>query len=154
MMVALIPVRRIVEVLLELYLGELVFWRWHDTLGICFESSKRIGAEEGWPAGGASNFCWYASGSEASSLPIKLNVDEWFKEIEEKKMICSPTDTLALPFDDKTKPKICKFTLHEEISRPRLVKVGEFPQPSVVTIGPFHRQKSTGISDDEKMDFQ
>nr|CAD1824419.1 unnamed protein product [Ananas comosus var. bracteatus] len=74
--------------------------------------------------------------------------EEWITEVE-KKIDLAFTGSLQWPWQpkDETEPKICKFTLHQEISRPRLVTAGKFSRPVTVSIGPLHmRQKKITIS--------
>nr|CAD1824391.1 unnamed protein product [Ananas comosus var. bracteatus] len=90
------------------------------------------------------------SDEEDSSGPSKPDVDEkWIREVEDKIWHAFPNLT-HWRLNDETEPKICKFTLSEEISRPRLMPV-EFSKPRVVTIGPFHRQDTISISDNERI---
>ncbi|XP_020110621.1 UPF0481 protein At3g47200-like isoform X1 [Ananas comosus] len=89
---------------------------------------------------------------EVSSLPINSNEDEkWIRKLQEKVERAFPGSThWPSQFVDETEPKICMFTMREEISRPRSVTKGEFSQPRVVRIGPFHRKVRTSISNNKK----
>ncbi|XP_020110865.1 UPF0481 protein At3g47200-like [Ananas comosus] len=89
---------------------------------------------------------------DVCSLPIEPADlgEEWIREVEDK-IVSAFEDSTVLwhsDFKDETGPKICMLPLRD--SQPRLETKGGLSQPSVVTIGPFHRQDRVSISDKEK----
>nr|CAD1824395.1 unnamed protein product [Ananas comosus var. bracteatus] len=81
---------------------------------------------------------------EVSSLPINSNVDEkWIRKLQEKVERAFPGSThWPSQFVDETEPKICMFTMREEISRPRSVTKG-----SSLSQGWLHHKDKKSSSD-------
>nr|CAD1824423.1 unnamed protein product [Ananas comosus var. bracteatus] len=88
-----------------------------------------------------------------SSLPSKPDLDEeWLRKVEAK-IDCAFAGLAVYPpwyIEDETQPKIRELPLRDRISQPGLETEGGLSQPSVVTIGPFHRKDPTRISNNDK----
>nr|CAD1824398.1 unnamed protein product [Ananas comosus var. bracteatus] len=86
------------------------------------------------------------------SEPADLD-EEWIREMESQiDWAFENVTRWPLYFKDETEDKICKLTLRERISQRRSETEEGLSQPSVVTIGPFHRHRwdKVSISNKEK----